>query len=139
MVRIGALTLLMAVVAITGFTSVAKAEDRGYGGLWNCNNCQVFARSDEQVTRKKAMQCVRQSAEEMLSFTYHSKKGSYELSKEKSTRAHVGDKFDVVKKVNFSKLSFFPDRHNGIEVDSINCHNGMIGFVSCKGCTAADN
>lgn len=140
MVRIGALTLLMAVVAITGFTSVANAENRGNGGLYNCNSCQVFARSDEQVTRKKAMQCVRQSAGQVVNgFSFQGKPGTFELSKEKSTRAHVGDKYDVVKKVDLKHISFFPNHQGGFEVGSIPCNNGMIGFVACKNCIESGN
>lgn len=140
MVRIAALTLLMAVIAITGFTSTANAENQGRGGVHNCNNCQVFARSNQLESRKKGMQCVRQAAKHIVhGFSFQGAQTSYKLSTEKSTRAHVGDRYDIIKNVNFRHLEFYPNHQGGFEINEIPCNNGMVGYVSCKNCIDGSN
>jgi hypothetical protein len=129
MVRTGALTILAAVVALTGFAAATN------GHHYDCNDCQLISRATQEQKAKIALQCTRQLSEHITHFYKGGDDSSWDLSKKRLTRGMAPDgRHDVIKEATYHNLQFHPDAHGGFTIEDFKCANGNSGTAVCTAC-----
>ncbi|PWN23475.1 hypothetical protein BCV69DRAFT_295811 [Microstroma glucosiphilum] len=128
MVRIAAFSLI-ALVAMTGFAAA------GSGHHYDCNKCQLTARSDKALTKKDGLKCVKQLAGHITDFYKGSSKTEYKLIKHKALKIQTDQgEHDIVKGVDFKDLQFHPDSVGGFTIRNFECENNLEGLAICSKC-----
>lgn len=128
MVRIAAFSLI-ALVAMTGFASATN------GHHYDCNKCQLTARSDKSLTKKEGLKCVKQLSAHITDFYKGSKGTSYKLGKHKALKIQTDQgEHDIVKGVDFHDLQFHPDSVGGFSVKDFECDGDLTGLAICSKC-----